>query len=264
MPTAPPRTRDSLAADLAALGLRAGDTVLAHSSLRAVGWVCGGPATVVRALLDVLGPEGTLVVPAQTADNRDPARWTHRRVPEEWWPTIRAHLPAFDPATSHCREMGLVAETVRTWPGAVRSPHPQVSFAAVGARAAELMAVHDLESELGEASPLAALDAAGARVLLLGVGYDRCTAIHLAEYRIPGVRRRTNACVMATATGRRWVTFQGTALDATDFPKLGADFERDPGAVRVAPVGGATARLLGLRDVVRYAIAWLPAHRAKG
>src|SRR5262249_54559520 len=149
--------------------------------------------------------------------------------------------------TTHCREMGLIAETVRTWPGAVRSPHPQVSFAAVGARAAELMAVHDLESELGEASPLAALDAAGGRVLLLGVGYERCTVIHLAESRIPGVRRRTNACVMASATGRRWVTFQGTVLDASDFGPLGVDFERSTDAVRTGEVGAAPARLLPIQ-----------------
>jgi aminoglycoside 3-N-acetyltransferase len=256
-----PHTRQSLAGDLAALGLRAGDTILLHSSLRAVGWVCGGPAIVVRALLDVLGPDGTLVVPAQTPDNRDPSRWHHQPVPEQWWPIIREHLPPFDPATSHCRAMGLIAETVRTWPGAVRSAHPQTSFAAVGARAAELMAVHQLESELGEESPLAALEAADARALLLGVGYDRCTAFHLAEYRLPWIRHRSHACVMTTPAGRRWVSFQATALDAGDFPELGSDFERRTGSVPMGRVGGAVARLLSIREAVTFARGWMVQHR---
>src|SRR5689334_19612096 len=59
-------TRASLAADLAALGVRRGDTLLVHASLRSLGWACGGPVAVVLALRDALGPDGTLVVPAQT------------------------------------------------------------------------------------------------------------------------------------------------------------------------------------------------------
>ncbi|GAA4731439.1 AAC(3) family N-acetyltransferase [Phytohabitans rumicis] len=250
-----------MAADLSALGVRAGDTILLHSSLRAVGWVCGGPAAVVHAFLDVLGDRGTLAVFAQTSDNRDPSRWSHRPVPEEWWPVIRDHLPGFDPAISDCRAMGLVAETVRTWPGAVRSAHPQTSFVAIGARAADLMAVHDLESELGESSPLAALEAADARTLLLGVGYDRCTALHLAEYRLPWQRRRPNRCVVLGPAGRRWLDYQGMELNADDFPVIGAELERGNGSVVKGAVGGAAARFLRIREAVAYAVTWMSEHR---
>lgn len=261
-PAAPPSTRESIRYDLAALGVPAGGTVLLHSSLRSLAYVCGGAVAVVQALVDVLTPAGTLVVPAQTPDNRDPARWTHRAVPPDWWPVIRDHLPAFDSAVHDCRTMGLIAETVRTWPGAVRSGHPQVSFAALGADAAALMARHDLDSELGEASPLAAIEKAGGHVLLLGVGYDRCTAFHLAEYRQDGpMPRRENACVVLASGRRQWVRYVGARLDASDFPQLGADFERDTGFVRCAQVGAATARLLPVREAVAYARHWFAAHR---
>jgi len=253
-----PATRHSLRAELVALGLPAGGIVLVHSSLRAMGYVCGGPVAVVQALLDVLTPDGTLVVPSQTPQNRDPARWV-RQVPADWWPTIREHLPAFDPAVHDCRAMGMVAETVRTWPGAVRSQHPQTSFAAVGPRAAELMARHDLDSELGERSPLAALDATDAHTLLLGVGYDRCTAFHLAEYRLPRPPEpHRNACVVLGADGQRqWRTYVGARLDAGPFSELGRDFERDSSSVATGPVGRAVARLLPIRPAVAYARAWL-------
>jgi aminoglycoside 3-N-acetyltransferase len=255
-------TRESLRRDLTALGLPPGGVVLLHSSLRALGFVCGGAAAVVYALLDVLTPAGTLVVPAYTPDHRDPSRWTHRPVPPEWWPAIREHLPAYDPAVHDCRSMGLIAETVRTWPHAARSAHPQVSFAAVGGRAAEVTARHDLDSELGEASPLAAVEAAAGQVLLLGVGYDRCTAFHLAEYRRDGpLPRQEQFCPVLTAEGRRWVTYSGVALDASDFTRLGADFERDTGSVVIGRVGAAVARLLPVRGAVAYARRWQATHR---
>jgi aminoglycoside 3-N-acetyltransferase len=253
-------TRASLATDLAALGLRDGDTVIVHSSLRAVGWVPGGRVAVVQALLDVVGPEGTLVVPTQTMENSDPKHWQRPPVPEAWWPVIREHMPAFDPAVWPSRGIGALAEAIRTWPGAVRSIHPQASFAAVGARAAELMATHELDSQLGEASPLAALERVGARVLLLGVGFDVCTAFHLAEYRAP-VPKTEFACAMHTERGREWVTYTDVATSSDDFDRLGAAYE-PRATLRRGRVGAADARLFPAAEAIAFAVEWLRVNRA--
>ena len=98
-----PRTRDTLAADLRALGLHAGMVVIAHSSLRSLGWVNGGAVAVVQALLDVITPEGTLVMPAHSGEYSDPSYWQHPPVPEAWWPIIRDTMPAFDPRCTPTR-----------------------------------------------------------------------------------------------------------------------------------------------------------------
>src|SRR5258705_9644856 len=103
--TATPRTRASLADDLRALGIRPGSVLLAHGSMKSLGWVCGGTVAVVQALLDVLGEHGTLVVPTHTPDNSDPAGWLHPPVPESWWPIIREQTPGFDPALTPSRWM---------------------------------------------------------------------------------------------------------------------------------------------------------------
>ncbi len=257
--TSLPATRASLAADLAALGLSTGDTVLVHSSMKAIGWVPGGQVAVVQALLDVLGADGTLVVPTQTGGNSDPELWTRPPVPEEWWPTIREHMPAFDPAITPSRGIGAVAESVRTWPGAVRSNHPHTSFAAVGAKAATLMARHDLDSQLGEGSPLRALEDVDARVLLLGVGFDVCTAFHLAEYRVPS-RKTEHSGAVLTERGREWITYVDVATDSDDFDQLGAAYEPTATILR-GQVGNADARLFPLREAVAFATNWLRANR---
>ncbi|MFI7497057.1 aminoglycoside N(3)-acetyltransferase [Streptomyces sp. NPDC049687] len=259
MPTPPPTgplvTRDSLAAQLRTLGVEPGEILLVHSSLSSLGWVCGGAVAVVQGLMDVLGPDGTLVVPTQSGDLSDPGVWSNPPVPEEWWGTIRATMPAYDPLVTPSRGVGVIPETVRTWPGALRSAHPQTSFAALGARAAEVVDGHAPDCRLGERSPLARLEKLGARVLLLGAGYDTCTSFHLAEYRIPG------ALVEVARPGPGgWEVVTEVSITSDRFDELGHDFERDRSVVR-GKVGAAEARLFPVADAVAYAERWLALHR---
>ncbi|MGH3762415.1 aminoglycoside N(3)-acetyltransferase [Actinophytocola sp.] len=255
-----PQTRATIATELTRLGVRQGETVLVHASLSSFGWVCGGAVAVVQALLDALGPEGTLVAPTQTMGNSDPRHWSRPPVPEEWWPVIRDTMPAFDPRITPSIGIGAIGELVRLWPGAVRSNHPHASFAAVGPAARELMAEHRLDSHLGEHSPLAALERAGARVLLLGVGFHSCTAFHLAEYRVPAPSTEFGAAVLTEDGGREWITYRDVATDSDDFAALGESFE-STGAVTRGRVGQAVCRLFEVDKAVAHAVGWLPLNR---
>ncbi|MFG2130188.1 aminoglycoside N(3)-acetyltransferase [Streptomyces sp. NPDC048751] len=262
MPTPPPTgplvTRDTLRAELRALGVKPGEILLVHSSLSSLGWVCGGAVAVVQGLLDALGPDGTLVVPTHSTHLTDPATWRNPPVPEEWWERIRAAMPAYDPLITRSLGVGVVPETVRTWPGALRSAHPHTSFAALGPRAADIVDAHAQDCRLGERSPLARLEERGARVLLLGTGYDTCTSFHLAEYRTPaplvGVGR--------PAPGGGWETVTEVSVSSDRFDELGHDFERDRPVVR-GEVGAADVRLFPVRDAVAYAERWLALHRPR-
>jgi hypothetical protein len=136
------------------------------------------------------------------------------------------------------------------------------SFAAVGARAAELLSVHHTDCHLGEDSPLAALAAADAATLLLGVGFEKATAFHLAEYRVPAPATRTYSCaVLAPDGGRRWIEYRDVVLDDHDFGHLGAGLELDTTLVTRGRIGAADSRLFPIAGAVTYAEEWLVKNR---
>lgn len=257
-----PRTRASLAEDLRLLGLKPGMTVITHSSLSSLGWVCGGAVAVVQALMDVLTVEGTLVMPTQTGNYTDPAQWQNPSVPKEWLPTIYEHMPAFDPAITPSYHMGQIVETFRTWPGTLRSNHPLLSFAANGKHAQEILANQSLDYGLGEQSPLARLYELDGQVLLLGVGYDSCTSLHLAEYRADGASTVQQGAPIYENGQRVWKTYQDIDLNSDIFPEIGKEFEQT-GLVTACKVGSANSLFFSQRAAVDFATRWYTQKRSQ-
>ena len=257
-----PRTVASLAAELRALGLREGMTVLVHSSLSSLGFVIGGAQAVILAFTQTLGETGTLMMPAYTTDNTEPRDWRDPPVPEAWWPAVREQMPAFDMRQTPTREMGRIAETFRSWPGVRRSTHPANSFCAWGWLAEEITRSHALENGLGEKSPLARLYDAGGYVLLLGVGHDRNSSLHLAEHRAewPGKRSFEQGAAMLVNGQRTWVNFKDVRSESGDFERIGADFDAT-GMTREGKIGSARARLMSQPALVDFAVKWMGANR---
>ena len=262
-----PVTEQSLAEDLRALGVGQEMVVLVHSSLSALGWVCGGPVAAIRALLQAVGADGTLVMPAHSGGLSDPSLWRSPPAPAAWWDTIRATMPAFDPAVTPTRCIGVIPELFRTWPGAVRSNHPSCSFAALGPHAGRIVAEQRLEDPMGEGSPLSAIYELGGHVLLLGVGrkvgHRNNTMLHLAERRALGDRQQTIPAGAPVMVGgvRQWVSYREPDIDEDDFDDAGAAFERQDSTTRTGLVGQARCTLLRARPLVDFAIPWFRSHR---
>ncbi|WP_129790084.1 aminoglycoside N(3)-acetyltransferase [Promicromonospora panici] len=261
MDQAQPHTAATLTGDLRALGVVPGDVLLVHSSVKSLGFVAGGVQAVVEALLSAVGAGGTLVVPTHTSENTDPAGWQNPPVPEHWWPAIRSEAPGFDPARSPSRWVGVLPEAVRTWPGALRSSHPQVSCAALGVRAPEVTAEHALTDSHGERSPIGAVYRLGGKVLLLGCGHDSNTSLHLAERSQASPPMGETGAAIRDADGTsRWATWTDLVTGEDDFDQVGAAFE-ETGAVAVGRVGSATARLMDQRSLVDFAVDWMARNR---
>ncbi len=251
-----PRTRESLGHDLAVLGVSHGDRLIVHTSMRSLGWVNGGAVAYIQALMDAVGTAGTIVMPTQSSDYSDPGSWRHPPVPPDWVDAVKRTMPAFDPAVTPTWRMGAAPELFRTMPGVARSNHPSGSFAAWGADAAEVVADHGVQ-RIGEESPAARLYDLDGRVLLVGVGHDRNTSFHLAEYRAPSTVYVEELMPLVVDGVVEWTNITEIEfMDDDSLLNLGKAFEVE-NAVTTGRVGSAESRLFGVRDCVDFAVDWL-------
>jgi aminoglycoside 3-N-acetyltransferase len=214
------------------LGVRPGGVLIVHTSFHETGPVEGGPAGLIAALLQALGDGGTLVMPSMTCDDDKP----------------------FDPGQTPCLdEMGVLADTFWRQEGTLRSDSPH-SFAAIGVDAETITRPHPVEVPHGHDSPVGhVLDLHG-QVLLLGVGHDSNTTIHLAE-NLAGVRYRVPKYATVEQKGRRKRIHYGeTDHCCQRFGQLD-DWLGDKQAT--GTVGHTTARLADSRDIVDTAVEHL-------
>ncbi|MEO1376486.1 MAG: AAC(3) family N-acetyltransferase [Cyanobacteria bacterium J06635_10] len=233
-----------------------GMTVIVHSSLSSLGWVCGGAVTVIQALMDVIAPTGTLVMPTHSSDYSDPEPWQAPPVPSEWWQIIRDTMPVYDARVTPTRGMGKIVEVFRTCEHVLRSSHPSFSFAAWGKNAETTIKNHSFNYSLGEESPLARLYDLKGYVFLLGVGYSNCTTFHLAEYRSGDSKTVNYGAPMIEEGKRIWKNYSDIEFHDDYFIDMGEDFEK-AGYVKVAQVGSAQTKLFTVRDAVDYGVNWL-------
>jgi len=258
-----PATLETLKADLSTLGARPDVVLLVHSSLRALGWICGGAVAVIQATQETIDSNGTLVMLSCTggADRSQKlgASFGSRALERHYSHGETGVCPLRTPT----RQMGQIDETFRTWPNVVRSTHPHCSFAAWGAHAAEVVEGHELENGLGEGSPLARIYELDDWVLLLGLEFASNSSLHLAEYRAshPGKAYETNGAPMLVDGERRCISIRDLVVDADDFPRIGRQFKDETETVRTGKVGQGAALLMPQRPLVDYAVAWMETHR---
>jgi aminoglycoside 3-N-acetyltransferase len=236
--------------------------VMVHTRMSALGWVVGGSETVVRALLEALGPEGTLMAYASWADHV----YTLEDRPQEYREAYRAEPPRWDPATGAVDpDYGRIPERVRTWPGALRSVHPEASVVAVGPRAAWLTAEHD--DGYGAGTPFARLVEAGGQVLMLGAPLETVTLLHHAEAiaGVPSRRTITYEIAMADGTTRSFTDidtsrgaypYESLGLEADEFEVIARDALAAGIGVR-GEVGQAQCHLFPAPELTRFAVEWI-------
>jgi aminoglycoside 3-N-acetyltransferase len=233
-PTRKELSRDDLAAQLRALGVEEGGVLLVHTSFRALRPVQGGPLGLIEALRAALGPDGTLVMPSWMGNDDEP----------------------FDPATTPASaDLGVVADAFWRLPGVVRSNHP-FAFAAAGPRAAEItsgplpLPPHIPESPVGRVYQL------DGQVLLLGVGHDADTMLHLAEF-VAGVPYRVPKYCTVLQAGRPVRIHYGENDHCCARFSLADGWLRERSLQFEGRVGHAHARLARSRDVVGVAVEHL-------
>lgn len=222
--------RDVLIGQLLELGVQPGGVLLVHTAFSKVKPVEGGPIGLISALHSALGSAGTLVMPSMSYDDDHP----------------------FDRTKSHCMEMGVVADTFWRLPGVLRS-HNNHAFAAVGPHAERILAPHPIDIPHGPDSPVGRIYELDGQVLLLGVGHDANTTIHLCE-NMAGVRYRRDKYITILKDGKP-TRFEYREIDhcCQNFSLVG-DWLDERGLQRRGKVGHAEARLVRSRDVVEVVV----------
>ena len=264
-------TRSRLAHDLENLGLGPGELVMVHCRMSALGRVVGGAETIVRALLEVVGPGGTLVAytgwqdapPDDIGSLDEAARRTY----------LEEH-PPYDPRVAlSSRDHGRIPEALRTWPGSRHSGHPEAGVAAIGPLADAITASHPYDDAYGAGTPYARLVELGGRVAMLGAPLETATLVHHAEAiaKVPGKRRVSYGMpILVGNPGERvWRTFSDidTSEGALPYERLlGEDEDYIEHITRSAlsagignsgQFGEATAYVFDARKLLEHAVGWI-------
>ncbi|WP_162994080.1 AAC(3) family N-acetyltransferase [Halalkalicoccus subterraneus] len=227
-------SRDELRAGLRGLGLESGSRVVVHSSVSNLGRIEGGAEAVVNALLDAVGPGGTVAAPTFT-------RYDEPYDPDE------------SPSTT-----GAVTEALRQRDEAVRSPHPTKSIAAIGPDADALVADHTPANSLGPESPLHRLLERDGRVLLLGVDHTANSAIHVAE-RLANVPYRDQTAWTETTIDGSVESVEVNRVHCSRGFEVVRPLAEHAGIVARGEIGQANARLLDGRSLLSVVVELLEA-----
>ena len=235
-----------IAEGLRRVGLKAGDIALVHSAMRNFGYIEGGAPTAVEALLEVLGPSGTLVVPTFT--------FAHEAEDD----------PIIDPREDPS-EMGIISETARLRPDGVRSTAFRHSFAALGRRARVITEVDPSLSSFDLRSSFGVMLALNTQVLLFGMTYASSTSHHFAEWvcDVPYRRAIPMTVKVRRADGslasQPMIDYQPKSEGGSYYGSRGPDFNRlgkmleDRGLVGRTFIGNAAVRRFAMRDLIDLA-----------
>lgn len=248
-----PATRSSLKADLTHLGIDLNDVLMVQASVRSLGEVTGGVNVVVQSLLDAIGPQGTLAAyvdfePFYQQDDE-------------------IEIPVFDKRTAHAaRDHGVLHETLRNWPGGLRSDHPDAGVIAIGHLADWLTSDHPFQYGYGEGSPFEKIVKARGKVLMLGAPLDTISLLHYAEHKanIPDKRIVRYRRLMPSPDGPVWTWFEEfdtsepvhDALPENCFEIIASEYLAR-GNGRRGLAGQAESALFDAPGLVEFAIHWI-------
>jgi aminoglycoside N3'-acetyltransferase len=253
------------------LGVRPGDLLMVHASMRALGLARSqgtenGAELLIDAIDEAVGPEGTWMMILGTHYAFD---WVNQHPVEARATLLEGTAPLDFVSAPVLPEVGWLAEAFRRRSDTRISSNPSGRFAARGRRAEEILRDQPWNDYYGPGSPLEKLCAWGGRILRLGASPDTITALHFAEYLAELPEKRTTRWdyVLDTPEGPRhvWIDClddaEGIAdWDGEDYFALITEAYLALGRHRAGKVGRATSELIDARDIVSFGARWMEEH----
>ncbi len=253
--------QSTLVDQLNRLGLKCGDIVMLHASMRAIGHVLGGPDILHQALVETISNDGTLMMYIGCESEYEILG--RRSLPPLLEQSIYDNCPAFNPATARARrDYGILAEFFRSSPNVLCSDNPGARVAAIGGKASWLIENHPLNYGYGPGSPFAKLYESDGKIVLLGSDLDQVTILHYAEHVAPVKDKRIVRCkTPLIQNGQRvWRNVEefDTSVGIRQWPDrffaivMESYFQKYK--IRPMTVGSANAYLFGVKSLVDFAV----------
>lgn len=249
-------TKEDFKAALQRLGIKKGMLLYVQASMKPFRYVVGGAQTIIEALMEVVGYEGTIVMGAPTRHICDPVDVTRQSVPRDRLNEVRANMPPFNKKLTAPTGVGEIAVQFMRNEAVLRSNHPMVSVLAWGKYAKLIVEKHPLHFGMNQESPLGKLKEYNGYVLTIGLNYDKCDIFHLAQYTTMKCPIRIYSCPIEKGGSTNWIQFLDLDLNHDGYLEIGALME-EKGVVKSTYLGNTTCRMFSAREAENNAIYYL-------
>jgi aminoglycoside 3-N-acetyltransferase len=233
------------------LGVRKGMTILVQADLTKLGYLIGEEQMLIDALIESVGYEGTIVMPAFTMHLCDPAN-KKERVARFHWGNVRKNALPFDRKKSIPKNQDTLVQQFLHNEGVLRSYHPLYSFAAWGKYAKLICDKHPLHFGLNADSPLGKLEELNAFVVMLGCPMEESVALSLAHYKNNLLPIKVIYAPIENNRKLQWKAMLDLDLKDVDYHNCCKAME-DRKVIRHAYLGGGKCTLFSMREGVRQA-----------
>lgn len=251
-------TKEDICAQLESLGIQRGMVILVQADMKKLGYLIGGEQTLIEALMETVGYEGTIVMPTFTPQMADPA-CQKKHIARMYWEDVRQHALPFDKKLSAPEKAdALIYQFLRN-EGVVRSYHPLYSFAAWGKYAKILCDKHPLHFGLNQDSPLGKVSEFNGYVVLLGCDYNDCVMFQLARYHGEQLPIKLISAPIENNSRVQWKDMLELDFTKQDMGEIGEIME-DKSVVRTTYIGTAKCRFFSSREAVTLASSYFHIH----
>lgn len=251
-------TYNKLNAAFKSIGIKEGDNLIVHCSLKKMGYVVGGVETIFLAVTGAVGNMGNVIVPSQSAELSHPESWQYPPLKDSLIKIVADNILGYDKnQTPVSPALGKFCEYFCMHSSTIRSNHPLYSFSVFGKDADSISKNHSLDFPFGINSPLYWLYLNGGKILMIGTDFDTNTSIHLAETLVCKEEIMEKAKIRNNCQDE-WVCFKNALLNKyDDYLALEKAYCLDNKDTFLSyKLGDNEVRVFDLKLVVDYAIKY--------
>lgn len=248
-------TKEDFKAALERLGIKKGMLIYVQASLKPFNYVTGGAQSIIDALMETVGYEGTIVMPAYTRHIADPID-LKKALPRESWDDVRMNALPFDKRLTAPSGVGEIPVQFMRNEAVLRSNHPLCSILAWGKYAKLIIEKHPLHFGLNHESPLGKLKDYNGYVLMLGSNMDKCDMFHLAQYSAMKCPIRIYSCPIEKNGETHWIQLLDLELSNKGYKDI-ADIMEEKRVIKSTYIGNATCRFFSAREAESTALEYL-------